>query len=80
MRTLREDKGLKQIEVATAAGMNESQVSDIERGKNEPGWRLLQRMLTKGLEASLSDLEAAYERIENCGGESNPWKRQRPLG
>jgi hypothetical protein len=38
---LREREGLKQIELATAAGMTESQISDIERGKNNPGWLLV---------------------------------------
>jgi transcriptional regulator with XRE-family HTH domain len=38
--TLREREGLKQIELATAAGMTESQISDIERGKNNPADRL----------------------------------------
>jgi len=43
--------------------MTESQVSDIERGKNNPGWLLLIRLLVDGLDASLSDLALAYERI-----------------
>jgi transcriptional regulator with XRE-family HTH domain len=62
IRELRERQGLKQIELATAAGMTESQVSDIERGKNNPGWLLLMRLLA-GLNLTTCDLAEAYERM-----------------
>jgi transcriptional regulator with XRE-family HTH domain len=62
LKDLREKRGLKQIEVASGADMTESQVSDIERGKNNPGWLLLIRLLVDGLDADLGDLTAAYER------------------
>lgn len=62
LKELREKRGLKQIEAASGADMTESQVSDIERGKNNPGWLLLIRLLVDGLEADLDDLAAAYER------------------
>ncbi len=66
LKALREERGLKQIEAASRADMTESQVSDIERGKNNPGWLLLIRLLIDGLDADLSDLATAYERaIEN---------------
>jgi transcriptional regulator with XRE-family HTH domain len=66
MKVLREERGLKQIEVASGADMTESQVSDIERGKNSPGWLLLIRLLVDGLDADLHDLATAYERaLEN---------------
>lgn len=67
LRALREREGLKQIELATAAGMTESQISDIERGKNNPGWLLVMRLLNEGLGLSLRDLVAAYERVEEEG-------------
>lgn len=63
LKTLREERGLKQIEVASGANMTESQVSAIERGKNNPGWLLLIRLLTNGLDAQLSDLAIAYKSI-----------------
>jgi len=48
--------------------MTESQVSDIERGKNNPGWLLLIRLLVDGLNASPRDLAVAYEEAgENNG-------------
>lgn len=62
LKTLREERDLKQIEAASGADMTESQVSDIERGKNNPGWLLLIRLLVDGLGADLGDLAAAYER------------------
>ncbi len=62
LKALREERGLKQIEVASGADMTESQVSDIERGKNNPGWLLLIRLLIDGLDADLRDFAAAYER------------------
>lgn len=61
VRELREAADLKQIELATAAGVTESQVSDIERGKNNPGWILLTRIVTDGLGLKIEDLASAYE-------------------
>lgn len=61
LRALREERDLKQIEAASRAGMTESQISDIERGQNNPGWLLVMRLLYEGLDASLSELVAAYE-------------------
>lgn len=63
IKELRKQQGLKQIELATAAGMTESQVSDIERGKNNPGWLLLAR-LVDGLGLTFGDLADAYERAK----------------
>ena len=59
IKTLRERQGLKQIELATAAGVTESQVSDVERAKNNPGWLLISRLLD-GLEVTLGDFAEAY--------------------
>ena len=61
LRTLREKRDLKQIEAASRAGMTESQISDIERGRNNPGWLLVMRLLNTGLEATLAELGATYE-------------------
>jgi hypothetical protein len=43
--------------------MSESQISDIERGKNNPGWLLVMRVVTNGLGLTLTDLADAYERV-----------------
>jgi transcriptional regulator with XRE-family HTH domain len=63
LRALREDRGLKQIELATSAKTTESQVSDIERAQNNPGWILVARLLD-GHDATVSDLADAYGRAE----------------
>jgi transcriptional regulator with XRE-family HTH domain len=44
--------------------MTESQISDIERGRNNPGWLLVMRLLNAGLEATLAELVAAYENSD----------------
>ena len=62
---LRKQQGLKQIELATAAGITESQVSDIERGKNNPGWRLIVRIVVDGLGLGVSDLARAYDGADD---------------
>lgn len=54
---------MKQIELAAAAEATESQVSDIERAQNNPGWILIARLLD-GLDATVSDLADAYGRAE----------------
>jgi transcriptional regulator with XRE-family HTH domain len=68
LKALREERGLKQIEAASGAGMTESQVSDIERGKNNPGWLLVMRLLSAGLDANLHDLVVAYENTGDHDG------------
>jgi transcriptional regulator with XRE-family HTH domain len=68
LKTLREARDLKQIEVASRAGMTESQVSDIERGKHNPGWLLVMRLLSAGLDADLHELAAAYDNADDPEG------------
>lgn len=63
LRALREDRGLKQIELAAAAGTTESQVSDIERAQNNPGWVLIARLLD-GLDATVADLADCLQQAE----------------
>jgi transcriptional regulator with XRE-family HTH domain len=63
IRALREERGLKQIELGAAAGATESQVSDIERAQNNPGWVLIARLL-EGLDATVVDLADAYADAE----------------
>jgi transcriptional regulator with XRE-family HTH domain len=66
---LREERDLKQIEAASRAGMTEGQISNIERGKNNPGWLVVMRLLNKGLDAALPDLVAAYEKADDREGD-----------
>lgn len=60
LRGLRESRGLKQIEVATGAGVTESQVSDIERARNDARWTTIARIVESGLGASFEEFAAAY--------------------
>lgn len=61
VKTLRKRCDLKQIEVATNARLTESQISDIENARNNPGWLLINRLVVDGLGLELRDLVAAYE-------------------
>jgi transcriptional regulator with XRE-family HTH domain len=62
VKTLRKGRDLKQIEVATNAGLTESQISDIENARNNPGWLLINRLVVEGLGLELRDLVTAYEK------------------
>ena len=63
LRWLREERGLKQIELGAAAGATETQISNVERANNNPGWMLIARLL-EGLDATVADLAEAYARAE----------------
>ena len=65
VRVLRKRRDLKQIEVATGAGLTESQISDIENARNNPGWLLMTRLVEDGLGLRLRDLIDAYEETGN---------------
>lgn len=60
---MRHERSLRQLEVAQAAGIAESQLSAIERGKTNPTWTTLERIVTQGLEARLSDLTRRYDEL-----------------
>lgn len=64
VRRLRKGRDLKQIEVATNANLTESQISDIENARNNPGWLLVTRLVVDGLGLELRDLVTEYEQIE----------------
>lgn len=61
IRQLRAARGLKQIEVATAAGITETQLSEIENGKANPGWLIVSRLTARGLNAPMKDLGELYD-------------------
>ncbi len=64
LRALREDRSVKQIaKLGGAADATESQVSDIERAQNNPGWVLTAPLLS-GLYATVGDLADANGRAE----------------
>jgi transcriptional regulator with XRE-family HTH domain len=63
IRALREERGLKQIEVASAAGTSEAHVSRVEHATTRAGWELVIRLLD-GMGVTVHDLADAYARAE----------------
>jgi transcriptional regulator with XRE-family HTH domain len=57
LQRLRKERGLSQEELAHAADVHQTYVSDLERGKRNPSILVLDR-LAKALEADLVDLAA----------------------
>lgn len=68
LRGLRQDRGLKQIEVSHDAGISEAQLSEIERGVANPTWLLLTRIVRLGLKAEMTELIARYEEHRRTAG------------
>jgi transcriptional regulator with XRE-family HTH domain len=66
LRALREDRGLKQIEVAIRADAAESQVSDIERARSNPGWIVVARLLD-AMGVTVAEFAEAYAAAERRG-------------
>jgi transcriptional regulator with XRE-family HTH domain len=63
LRTLREQKGLTQKDVAKRAGTSDAYVSHAETGRLDVRWHTLQRLLhTNG--ANLRQLADAIDRAE----------------
>lgn len=65
LRTLRHRQGAKQIEAGTAAGLTESQVSDLERAQTDARWTTVIRLVERGLGLTLADLAREYDHPEN---------------
>src|ERR1700709_2291939 len=59
-REIRTAAGLSQKEVADAGGLDQSRVSEIERGRYLPGLDMALR-LAKGLGVSLTEIVAQWE-------------------
>jgi transcriptional regulator with XRE-family HTH domain len=55
IQTLRKKKGWTQTDMAVCLDMNRGHISDIERGKREPGIITLQ-VIAKGLNTTMSSL------------------------
>jgi transcriptional regulator with XRE-family HTH domain len=66
IRQLRTERGLKQKEVADAADVNRTEMSNIERGARNPAWGTVRR-IAKALGVEVSELAALAERIEREG-------------
>lgn len=55
VRRLRKAKGITQLELAELLGVGRSYLSQIERGKRDPGLRLV-KAIADGLKITLPDL------------------------
>ena len=55
VRRLRKEKGITQLELAELLGVGRSYLSQVERGKRDPGLRLV-KSIADGLKITLSDL------------------------
>jgi transcriptional regulator with XRE-family HTH domain len=60
---MREQTGASQEDLAHDANLTTAALSRIERGKSNPSWTTLTRILS-ALKADLSDLQAAIERAD----------------
>lgn len=63
LAALRKKAGLTQRQLAERAGRPFSQVADIERGANSPGWLLLVH-LCRTLGVTMADLGRAYDEAQ----------------
>ena len=66
LRARREKAGLTQEQLAQAAGLHWTYISQIERGVKSPTVLVL-HLLARGLGTSKSSLMAALERLEGTG-------------
>lgn len=57
---------MTQEELSRRTGLHPTYISDIERGARNPSFEALAR-LVDGLDVSLADLGASYERHRNRG-------------
>jgi transcriptional regulator with XRE-family HTH domain len=65
VRLVREERGISQVQLATAAGFMQSWISHVERGCRNPSWNNVVR-LAHGLGLSASELAG---RAEACAQE-----------
>jgi transcriptional regulator with XRE-family HTH domain len=61
IRQLRDERGLKQKELAQAADMNVTAISHIERGRANPAWGTVRR-IAGALGVTVSEIAARAER------------------
>lgn len=78
LRSLREERGISQKDLARRVGISPSWLSKIESGHYDPPWSSVRRV-TKGLSVSLGALEDAidsFEPLEASAGDQ-PVRRDR---
>jgi XRE family transcriptional regulator, regulator of sulfur utilization len=62
IRQLRDERGLKQKELARAADMDVTAISHIERGRSNPAWGTVKRIAT-ALDVPVSEVAARAEQL-----------------
>lgn len=62
VRAIRTSKSITQEELSSRTGLHATYLSDIERGARNPSFVVLVR-LAAGLEVSIAELGAAYDRL-----------------
>jgi XRE family transcriptional regulator, regulator of sulfur utilization len=62
IRQLRDERGLRQQELANAADMNVTAISHIERGRANPAWGTVKR-IAAALGVTVSEVAARAERL-----------------
>jgi transcriptional regulator with XRE-family HTH domain len=62
VRSIREDKGISQVQLAADTGFMQSWISQIEHGRRNPSWSNVVR-LSEGLGVSLSELASRAESL-----------------
>jgi transcriptional regulator with XRE-family HTH domain len=62
IRQLRDERGLKQKDLARAADMDVTAISHIERGRSNPAWGTVKRIAT-ALGVSVSEVAARAEQL-----------------
>lgn len=67
LRELRHEADMKQIEVAHAAGVSESLVNQLERGRTNPHFLTLLKVTQQGLGLQIADLAIRYDEIARRG-------------
>lgn len=55
VRAIREERGIRQVELADKTGLTQSWISHVERGARNPSWSNVVR-LAKGLGVSVAEL------------------------
>jgi transcriptional regulator with XRE-family HTH domain len=62
IRELRDERGIKQRDLAQAADMNVTAISHIERGRGNPAWGTVKR-IAAALGVPVSEVAARAERL-----------------
>ena len=60
VKAVRAQHGLTQEQVAAAAGLHPTYLSDIERGARNPSWEVMTR-LAAGIGVSIVEIARAYD-------------------